>query len=224
MAAARRASTRGVHAGAGEGDPRQRQRPSTEPIHDTRDVDADGVPARSTGRAIATISVCWSSFTVAVGSSATSTPTTTCAASWPTAAVTRAERRLPAGTRAPVPGCVDDASRRPGGRTPTRHRSVATPDRLAIGGDSAGANLSIVVCHLAPVPLRYQLLVYPATDLTLQLRQPRRERHRARPHRRRGMAWFIDHYAGGDHEALDDPRLSPTSPTIRPSPRRRRRW
>jgi acetyl esterase len=42
------------------------------------------------------------------------------------------------------------------------------PDRIAIGGDSAGGNLSIATCLAAgetgrPMPA-YQLLVYPATD------------------------------------------------------------
>ena len=40
------------------------------------------------------------------------------------------------------------------------------PDRLAIGGDSAGGNLAAAVAQLGPVPLVYQLLVYPVTDCT----------------------------------------------------------
>ncbi len=44
------------------------------------------------------------------------------------------------------------------------------PDRVAIGGDSAGGNLSAVVCQQMraerhPMPC-FQLLLYPATDLT----------------------------------------------------------
>ena len=66
----------------------------------------------------------------------------------------------------PFPAALDDAV----AATRWAHANAATlgcdPDRLAIGGDSAGANLAIVVCQLRPVPLRYQLLVYPATDLT----------------------------------------------------------
>jgi acetyl esterase len=42
--------------------------------------------------------------------------------------------------------------------------------RFAVGGDSAGGNLAAVVCLAwrdagEPVPLRFQLLIYPATDM-----------------------------------------------------------
>ncbi len=79
-------------------------------------------------------------------------------------------------------------------------------DRLAVGGDSAGANLAAVVAQLGPVPLVYQLLVYPVTDCT-----------RAQPSydensdgyflSKAGMGWFIDHYLGDT--ATNDPRVSP---------------
>ena len=43
------------------------------------------------------------------------------------------------------------------------------PARLAVGGDSAGANLAAVVAILArdagDLPVAYQLLIYPATDM-----------------------------------------------------------
>jgi len=42
-------------------------------------------------------------------------------------------------------------------------------DRLAVGGDSAGGNLAAVVAIAArnagDLPIRYQLLIYPATDM-----------------------------------------------------------
>jgi acetyl esterase len=82
------------------------------------------------------------------------------------------------------------------------------PARLAIGGDSAGGNLAAVVAQLAPVPLAFQLLVYPVTDA-----------RRATDSYRRfgdglfltadGMAWFVEHYLSGDQGSEEDPRVSP---------------
>jgi acetyl esterase len=82
------------------------------------------------------------------------------------------------------------------------------PDRIAIGGDSAGANLAAVVAHHAPVPLRFQLLVYPVTDATQSFAS----------YTVNGtdyflttaaMSWFIDHYLSGGVGAPNDPRVSP---------------
>ena len=94
------------------------------------------------------------------------------------------------------------------------HENAATvgldPARLAVGGDSAGGNLSAVVAQQArdhDAPACFQLLIYPATDmrggygslssngdgylLTADL-----------------MAYFYDHYVGGEQEHTD-PRQSP---------------
>jgi acetyl esterase len=80
-------------------------------------------------------------------------------------------------------------------------------DRLAVGGDSAGATLAIVVGHLAPVPLRFQLLVYPATDLTRSF--PSFIENAGGPQlTASGMGWFVDHYLGGSTSETD-PRVSP---------------
>jgi len=69
--------------------------------------------------------------------------------------------------------------------------------RMAVGGDSAGGNLAAVVALAArdagDLPLRYQLLIYPATDM----------RRQAPSHGTNGqgylltsdtMAYFHDHY------------------------------
>jgi acetyl esterase len=54
----------------------------------------------------------------------------------------------------------------------------ADPDRVSVGGESAGANLAAVVCLLARdrggPPIRFQWLDVPATDLTMS--QPSVER------------------------------------------------
>jgi len=85
------------------------------------------------------------------------------------------------------------------------------PDKLAVGGDSAGGNFAAVVCHETkraggPTPA-FQLLVYPATDL-----------HRSMPSHqlfRQGFfldwattSWFLEHYLRSPADA-DDPRGSP---------------
>lgn len=81
-------------------------------------------------------------------------------------------------------------------------------DRIAIGGDSAGANLATVVCHVAPAPLAFQLLVYPVTDARMD--------HASYAENGEGyfltatsMTWFVDHYLSGDLGSPTDPRVSP---------------
>ncbi|MGH2763968.1 MAG: alpha/beta hydrolase [Thermoleophilaceae bacterium] len=48
------------------------------------------------------------------------------------------------------------------------HRYGVDPDRLAVGGDSAGGNLAaaaaLLACERGQPPLRLQLLIYPALD------------------------------------------------------------
>ncbi|MFB9312301.1 alpha/beta hydrolase [Nocardioides plantarum] len=67
----------------------------------------------------------------------------------------------------PFPAAYDDAVA--AYRWVVEHAATlgADPDRLAVGGDSAGGNLAAVVAieaARAGLPLAFQLLVYPATD------------------------------------------------------------
>lgn len=85
------------------------------------------------------------------------------------------------------------------------------PTRIAVGGDSAGGNLSAVVCQQrkaagAPLPC-LQLLTYPMTDA----------KPRARSHElfaegyiltAEAIAWFLDSYLEHSQD-YDDPRASP---------------
>ncbi len=82
------------------------------------------------------------------------------------------------------------------------------PARIAVGGDSAGANLATVVCHLAPAPLVFQLLVYPVVDATCSM-PSYVENADGYFLTATGMKWFIDHYLSGGSGSAEDPRVSP---------------
>jgi len=80
------------------------------------------------------------------------------------------------------------------------------PARLAVGGDSAGANLAAVVAILArdagDLPIAYQLLIYPATDM--------RRRHASHTTNGRGyllttetISYYHDHYIADAAHDLD---------------------
>ena len=87
--------------------------------------------------------------------------------------------------------------------------------RLAVGGDSAGGNLAAVVSQLARddsgPAIAFQMLIYPATDMTM-----------AEPsHQAMGsgyrltkplMEWFVEHYLNNEsdrHDSKASPLFSP---------------
>jgi acetyl esterase/lipase len=88
----------------------------------------------------------------------------------------------------------------------------ADPQRVAVGGDSAGGNLSALVSlrardEKAPLPA-LQLLLYPATDYHGQTRS---QTLFARGFflTRRDMDWFEARFLGGAQVEATDPRVSP---------------
>ncbi len=187
----------------------KRQRPSTEPIHHTRDLDAGGVPARlyrpndrdDLGLLVFLHGGGW-----VLGNLETHDNLCRILANSSGQAVLSVDYRLAPEHQFPAP--LDDAV------TATRwaHAKATSlgcsPERLAIGGDSAGGTLAIVVGHLSPAPLRYQLLVYPATDLTCSF--PSFTENSEGPQlTAAGMRWFINHYLGGTPTSVNDPRVSP---------------
>ena len=186
-----------------------RLRPSTEPIHDSRDLDAGGVPARlyrpndrdDLGLLVFLHGGGW-----VIGNLDSYDNLCRILANSSGHAVLSVDYRL--APEHPFPAALDDAVT----ATTWAHVNASalgcSPDRLAVGGDSAGANLAIVVGHLGPVPLRYQLLVYPVTDLTCNF--PSFTENAAGPQlTAAGMKWFIGHYLGGTSTSLTDPRVSP---------------
>jgi len=82
------------------------------------------------------------------------------------------------------------------------------PARVAIGGDSAGGNLAALAGLEFGDRLCYQVLIYPATDLTLS--QPSMEEN-AEGYllTKASMVWFTEHYLRDSGIAADDPRVSP---------------
>jgi acetyl esterase len=81
------------------------------------------------------------------------------------------------------------------------------PARMAVGGDSAGGNLSAVLAHELPGTFALQLLVYPATDLA-QPHPSIEENGEGLLLTKAAMTWFNDHYLSGGTDPRD-PRVSP---------------
>ena len=87
----------------------------------------------------------------------------------------------------------------------------ADTSRMAVAGDSAGGNLAAVVAQVlrdhGDTRLRYQALVYPATDLTMSSPSIA-ERPNAALLTKASMDAYRDHYAPPGRD-LRDPMLSP---------------
>jgi acetyl esterase len=85
------------------------------------------------------------------------------------------------------------------------------PQRLAVAGDSSGANMATVVALLAKrrggPPLAAQVLFFPTTDAAFDT--PSYHRYADGPYLdRAAMQWFWDHYLP-DHARRGDPTAAP---------------
>ena len=80
------------------------------------------------------------------------------------------------------------------------------PDRVGIGGDSAGGNLAAVLALMArdgeAPPLAHQALLYPVVDLTASSESYRRVTSGV-PLTAATMHYFIDHYTPSARDRLD---------------------
>jgi acetyl esterase len=92
--------------------------------------------------------------------------------------------------------------------------------RVGVGGDSAGGNLSAVVCQLAraqglPLPT-CQVLIYPATDFAMDT-PSHREFENGHIIPRDRVLWYSQQYLRGDADKRD-PRASPLRGDVRGLP------
>ena len=187
-----------------------RTRPATETIHTQRDVDADGVAARlyrPSDDADLGLLVYFHGGGWVLGSVAGHENVCRALANRSGHAVLSVDYRL--APESPWPAAVDDAM------TATTWAAKHATDlgvdatRLAVGGDSAGGNLAAIVAQQRAAPLRFQLLIYPATDARTG------DHHESLVENADGpfltvpaMRWFYDHYLSGGGDR-DDPRISP---------------
>jgi acetyl esterase len=184
-------------------------RPSAIDVHEIRDVDAGGVPARlyrpteedGMGLLLYFHGGGW-----VVGDLETHDSTARALAADSGHAVLAVDYRL--APEHPFPAALDDATSVALWTAEHAADLGCDSDRLAIGGDSAGGNLSAAVTQLAPVPFRFQLLVYPVTDARCNTSSY--DEFRDGPYlTRASMEWYIAHYLSGAEGTSEDPRVSP---------------
>jgi acetyl esterase len=183
--------------------------PSSVPVHESRDVDAGGVPARlyrpSTSTRVGLL-VYYHGGGWVLGSVDTHDDVCRKLARAMGHAVLSVDYRL--APEHPFPAPVEDSVNALRWAHANAMELGIDPNRIAVGGDSAGGNLAAVVANMAPVPLRYQMLIYPVTDAT---RSSQSYVDNAEGYRltAAGMKWFCDHYLSGGAGSPTDPRVSP---------------
>ena len=74
--------------------------------------------------------------------------------------------------------------------------------RIAVGGDSAGGNLAAAVALSEVVPLKFQMLIYPAVDMRMESPSINENAH-APILTKSVMAWFVNLYLNSDDDRLN---------------------
>jgi acetyl esterase len=110
------------------------------------------------------------------------------------------------------PAAVDDAYAATRWASENTETFNGDPNRIAVGGDSAGGNLAAVVSFMArdngSPALRYQLLIYPVTDLSSFDTRSYREHGEEYILTKDSMEYYRGHYIKSEADALD-PYASP---------------
>ena len=80
------------------------------------------------------------------------------------------------------------------------------PTRIAVGGDSAGGNLSANMAHMARngdvPPVCFQMLLYPGTDMSMSQASYRKDFSQF-PLSLEACRYFLGHYLRGDQDKTD---------------------
>jgi acetyl esterase len=112
---------------------------------------------------------------------------------------------------AKFPAAVDDCYAATRWVSENAAKLNADPNRLAVGGDSAGGNLSAVISIMArdnkTPKIAFQLLIYPGTDMTCSA--PSHKTNTGYVLTPDDMVWFIGHYLRSDADRRN-PLASPS--------------
>jgi len=182
---------------------------STVQLHEIRDIDAGGVKCRhyrSTGQTAAPLLIYYHGGGWVIGDLDTHDDICRKLAREARCDVIAVDYRL--APEHPAPAAVDDCIAATKWIIANAKSLGIDPTRVAIGGDSAGGNLSaIVAMHSGEKPV-FQLLVYPATDMRMG-QQSHKDNAQGYLLTADSMKWFIGHYLQGDEKKKLDPRVSP---------------
>lgn len=173
------------------------------PVHEVRDIDAGGVPCRlyrpSAERGVPLVVYLHGGGWV-VGDLDTHDHICRTIARNAGMAVLSVDYRLAPEHK--FPAALDDAQSATEWAFKNADSLGVDPGRMAIAGDSAGGNLAAVVAQRRVVPLKYQVLIYPAVDMSMKL--PSIETNAEGPTlTKKMMQWFIDHYLRHEGDKLD---------------------
>ena len=178
-------------------------------LHEIRDIDAGGVKCRhyqTTGQTPAPLLIYYHGGGWVIGDLESHDDVCRKLASQARCDVIAVDYRL--APEHPAPAAVDDCIAATKWIFANAKSLGIDPARVAIGGDSAGGNLSaIVAMHSGEKPV-FQLLVYPATDMRMG-QQSHKDNAQGYLLTADSMKWFIGHYLQGDEKKKLDPKVSP---------------
>ena len=191
-----------------------RQLPSTEEVFEIRDVVAGGVPSRlyrpNAGKNLGLL-VFYHGGGWVIGGLDSHDSVCRSLANRMGHAVLSVDYRLAPEHR--YPAAVEDAMCSLRWAYENADELGINPDRIAVGGDSAGGNLAAIVSQQRPMPIVFQMLIYPATDMTASF--PSHVENAAGPVlTKQAMEWFTNHYMPADADKKDplaSPHFAPDS-------------